>query len=93
MFFKKDKQQVPKKLLIIEESVDLALLMKRNFMRKNYEVFTVHTMEAASYQLAGLSPFIVYLDPLLCRHNETAMDKKLRDFPDVKFILNHIETL
>jgi DNA-binding NtrC family response regulator len=50
------------KVLIIDDEIDLCLLLKSYFVRKNYEVYLSHTLEEGLSFLRSLKPDIVFLD-------------------------------
>lgn len=51
-----------RKVLIIDDEIDLCLLLKGYFLRKNYEVYLSHTLEEGLSFLRSLQPDIVFLD-------------------------------
>lgn len=51
-----------KKVLIIDDEIDLCLLLKSYFVRKNYDVYLSHTLEDGLSFLKTLNPSIVFLD-------------------------------
>lgn len=51
-----------KKVLIIDDEVDLCLLMKTYLTRKNYDVFYYHTLKEGLAQVPSLKPDIIFLD-------------------------------
>jgi DNA-binding NtrC family response regulator len=51
-----------KKVLIIDDEVDLCLLMKSYFLRKNYEVHIAHTLAAGVERLKELQPDFLFID-------------------------------
>lgn len=51
-----------RKVLIIDDEIDLCLLLKSYFLRKNYEVYLSHTLEEGTSFLKTLQPDIVFLD-------------------------------
>jgi DNA-binding response OmpR family regulator len=55
-----------KKVLIIDEEVDLCLLMKTYFLRKNYEVFIAHTFDDGLTKAKECQPDIIFLSPDVC---------------------------
>jgi DNA-binding response OmpR family regulator len=50
------------KVLIIDDEIDLCLLLKSYFLRKNFEVYLSHTLEEGVSFLKSLQPNIVFLD-------------------------------
>ncbi len=51
-----------KKVLIIDDEVDLCLLLKTYLNRKNYEVFYSHTLKDGMLQFQLVQPDILFLD-------------------------------
>lgn len=50
------------KVLIIDDEVDLCLLMKAFFSKKEYDVFIEHTLSDGLNALEKIKPDIVFLD-------------------------------
>jgi DNA-binding response OmpR family regulator len=51
-----------KKVLIIDDEVDLCLLMKSYFLRKNYEVYIAHTLNDGLKRLNEIAPDFLFID-------------------------------
>ena len=51
-----------KKVLIIDDEVDLCLLLKTYLNRKNYEVYYSHTLKEGMNQFEQVVPDILFLD-------------------------------
>ena len=51
-----------KKILIIDDEIDLCLLLKDYFVRKSYDVAVVHTLEEGKKLLYDMKPDILFLD-------------------------------
>ena len=51
-----------KKVLIIDDEVDLCLLMKSYFLRKNYEVYIAHTLADGMKRLNEVIPDYLFID-------------------------------
>ncbi len=51
-----------KKVLIIDDEVDLCLLMKAYFLRKNYEVYIAHTLADGMNRLSEIAPDYLFID-------------------------------
>ncbi|MBD0331569.1 MAG: response regulator [Chitinophagaceae bacterium] len=51
-----------KKVLIIDDEVDLCLLMKAYFLRKNYEVYIAHTLADGLSRLNEIHPDFLFID-------------------------------
>jgi DNA-binding NtrC family response regulator len=54
--------QAKKKVLIIDDEIDLCHLLKSYFLRNNYEVYLSHTLEQGLSFIKTLQPEIVFLD-------------------------------
>lgn len=73
-----------RKVLIIDDEVDLCHLLRGYFIRKNYEVHLSHTLDQGLTILHTLKPDIVFLDNNL--PDGTGWDvaaKIATEFPDV----------
>ncbi|HEY1114899.1 MAG TPA: response regulator [Chitinophagaceae bacterium] len=53
---------IRKKVLIIDDEVDLCLLMKSYFLRKNYEVHIAHTLQDGMKRLNEIVPDYLFID-------------------------------
>ena len=51
-----------KKVLIIDDEVDLCLLLKTYLNRRNYEVYYSHTLKEGMSQFKQVEPDILFLD-------------------------------
>jgi DNA-binding NtrC family response regulator len=51
-----------RKVLIIDDEIDLCHLLKSYFLRKNFEVYLSHTLEQGVAFLKTLNPEVVFLD-------------------------------
>ncbi len=51
-----------KKILIIDDEIDLCLLLKEYFLRKNYDVLISHTLGEGKTLLKSYRPDILFLD-------------------------------
>jgi DNA-binding response OmpR family regulator len=51
-----------KRILIIEDEIDLCLLLKDYFQRRNYDVSVAHTLNDGKALLNSASPNILFLD-------------------------------
>ncbi len=77
-----------KRVLIVDDEVDLCLLIKNYLSKKNYEVYTAHTLSDGFRKLELLSPDVLLLDNNLpdgmgWKEAETIHKK----FPDLKLTL------
>jgi len=77
-----------RKVLIIDDEIDLCLLLKSYFIRKNYDVHISHTLEEGSAQLKYLQPDIIFLDNNLPDGLGWASAPKLANsFPNTYIVL------
>jgi DNA-binding response OmpR family regulator len=53
---------IHRKVLIIEDEIDLCLLLKGYFLRKEYEVIIAHTLNEGVELLKTTKPDILFLD-------------------------------
>lgn len=51
-----------KKVLIIDDEVDLCILMKSYFLRKNYEVYIAHTLVDGMHRMNEVTPDYLFID-------------------------------
>lgn len=51
-----------KKVLIIDDEVDLCLLMKAYFTRKNYDVHLAHSLAEGKVKIKEVCPDILFID-------------------------------
>jgi DNA-binding NtrC family response regulator len=51
-----------KKVLIIDDEIDLSLLLKGYFLRKNYEVYISHNFSEGCDALKTVTPDILFID-------------------------------
>ena len=51
-----------KKVLIIDDEIDLCLLLKGYFLRKSYDVFISHSLNEGISTLKDIQPDIVFID-------------------------------
>ena len=77
-----------KKVLIIDDEVDLCLLMKTYFLRKNYEVYIAHTLNDGMSRLNEIVPDYLFIDYNL--PDGLGWDKLpelYQKYPDIQFHL------
>ncbi len=77
-----------KKVLIIDDEVDLCLLMKTYFLRKNYDVHIAHTLANGVVRMGELKPDYLFIDYNL--PDGLGWDKLpelYQRYPDVEFHL------
>jgi DNA-binding response OmpR family regulator len=70
-----------KKVLIIDDEVDFATLMKNYFLRKGYEVYIEHTLEAGKKRFKEIAPTYVFYDGNSKDFDDFMPPRKLRDIP------------
>ena len=75
-----------RKILIIDDEVDLCLLMRAYFLRKNYGVTISHTFRDALNRLGEEVPDIVMISEELCGNRKATIEKILEAAPGVKVI-------
>ena len=51
-----------RKILIIDDEIDLCLLLKNYFLRKNYEVYVSHSMAEGLSAIDSFHPTLLFLD-------------------------------
>ena len=51
-----------KKILIIDDEVDLCMLLKKYLLRKNYEVYIAHTLHDGMNRLNEIVPDYLFID-------------------------------
>jgi DNA-binding response OmpR family regulator len=64
-----------KKVLIIEDEVDLCLLLKTYFLRKNYGVYIAHTFNDAIPIAKACQPDIILLRTAICQNPQEDIKK------------------
>ena len=77
-----------KKVLIIDDEVDLCLLMKTYFLRKNYEVYIAHTLTDGVSRLNEITPDYLVIDYNLPDGlGWDKLTKLYKKYPDIQFHL------
>jgi two-component system OmpR family response regulator len=77
-----------KRVLIVDDEVDLCLLIKNYLSRKNYEVYTAHTLSDGFRKLEALHPDILLLDNNLPDGMGWKEAEKIhRQFPNINITL------
>lgn len=71
-----------KKMVIIDSEVDLCLLMKAYYLRKNYEVHILHDVDEAIVRVVQIQPDFIMLDSSLCNNPEAYIKKLKQLLPD-----------
>jgi DNA-binding NtrC family response regulator len=73
-----------RKVLIIDDEIDLCHLLKSYFLRKNYDVYLSHTLDQGLSFLKTLKPDVVFLDNNLPDGTGwTIAPLIVKDYPDV----------
>ena len=71
-------------VLIIDDEIDLCLLLKGYFLRKNYDVYLSHTLGEGVAFLKTIKPDIIFLDNNLPDGVGWSVAPELaKDFPDM----------
>lgn len=77
-----------RKVLIIDDEIDLCLLLKSYFLKKDYDVYVSHTLEQGISYIKTIQPGIVFLDNNLPDGIGWTMAPELsKDFPYLQIIL------
>ena len=80
-----------KKVLIIDDEVDLCTLMKRYYLRKGYQVAIAHTLQAAFQHIEEEKPTKILLDGSLCTDPYMDIARIKEAAPDAELILSKAE--
>jgi DNA-binding response OmpR family regulator len=80
-----------RKIFMIDDEVDLCLLMKTYFLRKNYEVFIAHTFDDALPRVIQCQPDIICLTTAICRDPEGDIKRLKEAAPDAEIILDDFQ--
>lgn len=75
---------VRKRILIIEDEVDLCMLMKQYFVRLNYEVYIAHTCRDALNRASQIDPDIILVEPSSFRNNSSCLRKIQEAVPNAR---------
>ena len=77
-----------RKVLIIDDEIDLCHLLKSYFLRKDYDVYLSHTLEQGLSFLNTLNPDVVFLDNNLPDGVGWEIAPQIaRDYPHVQLYL------
>ena len=77
-----------KKVLIVDDEVDLCMLMKAYFNRKDYDVYIAHSLADGITQLKKVSPDVIFIDNKLPDgFGWDAIPELSRKYPDTKYHL------
>jgi DNA-binding response OmpR family regulator len=77
-----------RKILIIDDEVDLCLLLKDYFVRKNCEVFISHELDEGVSLIKKLLPDVLFLDNNLPGSIGWEIAPQLaKDYPNMYFVL------
>ncbi len=77
-----------KKIVIINDDVDLCLLMKAYFLRNNYDAYTAHTFIDAIPLAKECQPNIILLTSAICPNREEAIKKIKEVVPAAEIIID-----
>ncbi|HZH66691.1 MAG TPA: hypothetical protein VEY10_17500 [Flavisolibacter sp.] len=80
-----------RKAFIIDDEVDLCLLMKTYFLRKNYEVFIAHTINDALPQVVAYQPDFIFLTTTVCQHPEEDVKRLKEAAPYAEIFVNNFQ--
>lgn len=78
-----------KKVFIIDDEVDLCMLMRAYFLRKNYEVSIAHTIDEAFFRLRQFFPDLILLDVTVCKNPKEDIREIERLAPNAELIINN----
>lgn len=81
---------IRKKVLIVDDEVDLCLLMKQYFVRKKFEVYIAHTCKDALSRVGSINPHFILLDPWLLSNRATCV-QQLREAAPHAQITSHTD--
>lgn len=76
-----------KSILIIDDEVDLCMLMRAYYLRKNYIVFVAHQFYEALGLAKDHNPNIILLDFATCRNVQEDIKKLKEAAPDAEIII------
>lgn len=76
-------------VFLICGEVDLCLLMKTYFLRKNYEVYIAHTLSDGMLRLPAYQPDVVLLDTVLFDNPEEAIAQIKTACPYAEIVTNN----
>ena len=88
-----DQPEERKKILLIDDEVDLCLLLKAYFLRKNFLVYIAHTVAEAFSRMGTEKPDIVFLDGSQCKDPEKIKAEIEQSVPGVKVITTGYDRL
>ena len=70
-----------KRVLIIDNEVDITTLMKNYLLRKGYEVYLEHTLEAGKKRFKEMEPTYVFYNGECKEFDDFRPPQNLRDIP------------
>jgi DNA-binding NtrC family response regulator len=77
-----------KRIFIIDAEIDLCLLMKTYFLRKQYDVSISHTAYDALSRINEYQPNIVFLASTACQNPKEDIKKIKESAPDAEIIVD-----
>ena len=80
-----------KTVFIIDDGVDLCLLMKAYFLRKNYEVYIAHTFYDAFQRVEVYQPEIIFLSTAACRNPDENIKQLKEAVPAAEIIVDKFD--
>src|SRR5690349_5761483 len=83
--------QKRKTLLIIDDGVDLCLLMKTYFLRKNYQVYIAHTIYDAFPLVEVYHPEMIFLSTAACRNPDENIKQVKEAVPAAEIIVDKFD--
>lgn len=78
-----------KRILIIGADVDLCLLMKVYFLRKNCEVFISHTCIDAIRRMEEIKPHTIFLSSAACQNRKDEIAKISALAPGAEIVIDN----
>jgi DNA-binding NtrC family response regulator len=82
-----NQREQRKKVWIIDDEVDMCLLLKTYFLRKNFLVYISHTVADAFSRMGAEKPDFVLLDGSQCKDPERTKAEIEQLIPGVKVII------
>ena len=78
-----------KRVFIIDDEVDLCLLMKAYFLRKNCEVYIAHSFDGALARVKEYEPDLIFLSTEVCPNQEENIKQLKNAVPGVEIRINN----
>ena len=83
--------QKTKTVFIIDNEVDVCLLMKTYFLRKNYQVYIAHTFYDAFHRVEVYQPEIIYVSTAACRNPDENIKQLKEAVPGAEIIVDKFD--